>query len=328
MKRIIKFSGIAAVVFVIALSMAGCGNNHVHRWEWHRTETEHWQECTAKDCDEEQNRGTHEDSVCTVCAEFKVLALGFADCIGKEGVDDAHADFALEANVWFSQKGKELGFIYDSVDTYKKGWSNLNDENLANYDLVMFLNDRPSGRTEQIAFENFIKNGGAWMGFHVCAGCWATNKDDAAQYWKWFQDDFVGCGNHSHNTWNPTSEPMRVENYNHYATENLVLEDDTFVAAPCEWYAWEYDVSQNDDITVLLTLNPTVDNPAGDSPGEIWTSGTYPIAWANNNYKMVYMNWGHNLRPYNNGAEGKQSSTFSSEKQNQFMIDAMFGLTK
>ena len=44
---------------------------------------------------------------------------------------------------------------------------------------------------------------------------------------------------------------------------------------------------------------------------------------------MIYMNWGHNLRPYNiqqGATEGGESSTFSSEKQNRFMLEAMFGL--
>lgn len=323
MKRIIKFAGIAAITFVIALSMAGCGNNHVHKWEWHRTETEHWQECTAKGCEEVQNRGTHEDCVCTVCAEFRTLALGF-DQIGA-GFDDAHADFAQDANKWFAQKGKELGFTYD----FSADFGKLNDEDLANYDLVMFLNNRPYEKSQQDAFQKFMENGGAWMGFHASA----FSMKEYNEYWSWYQDDFLGCGDYAKNTWDPTSEPLKVETYYHFATENLVLEDDCFLSAPCEWYGWEYDLFEDDDITVLLTLNPTEENPAGDDPRpgyefQIWKEGRYPIAWANKNYKMVYMNWGHNLRPYDLGKEGTQSSTFCREKQNQFMIDAMFGLTK
>ncbi len=317
LKKVLQMAVGVVSVTAIALSMTACG--HTHHWEWQRSETEHWQVCTQKGCDAEKNRGTHEDRVCEDCAEFHVLALGDVN-----SSDPAHNDFVKEANEWFPKTGKELGYTYE----YSEDFGLLNEEKLQFVDLVMFLNERPRKLEHQAAFENYMKTGGAWMGFHICAGCWATNKEDPEQYWKWFQDDFVGCGNHSHNTWNPTSEPMRVETYNYCATENLELENDTFVAAPCEWYAWEYDVSKNEDITVLLTLNPTKENPAGDSPGEIWTSGTYPIAWANNNYKMVYMNWGHNLQSYNNGEEGTSSRTFSSEKQNQFMIDTMFGLTK
>ena len=122
---------------------------------------------------------------------------------------------------------------------------------------------------------------------------------------------------------------MTVETFDHCATANL--EDEVFLSAPCEWYGWMFDLFENDDITVLLTLNPTQDNPAGDQPDknkayEIWYEGCHPIAWANNNYNMVYMNWGHNLQSYNNGAEGTKSSTFASEMQNQFMLDAMYGL--
>ena len=323
MKKFFKSILSVICIFAVALPVTSCA--HEHKWgEWQRTETEHWRVCTV--CKEEQ-RGTHEDHVCSVCAEFKALALGF-DEIGA-GFDDAHADFAQDANKWFSEKGKELGFTYE----FSKDFSKLNDNDLANYDLVMFLNNRPYGKDQQAAFERFMENGGAWMGFHCCTFSMIDDKENNPDYWAWYQDEFVGCGNYVKNTWNPTSEPLKVETYNHPATENLYPEDGTIKSAPCEWYGWEYDLFGNDDITVLLTLNPTKENPAGDNPTpgkeyEIWYEGCYPIAWANKNYNMVYMNWGHNLRPYNNGTEGTKSSTFTSEDQNKFMIDAMFGLTK
>ena len=321
MNKYIKFTALMMVVALLAvasLALVACSEEHTHRWgEWHRNETEHWRTCTKATCGVEE-RGEHTDGTCTGCAYgFKVLAFGY-----DSGGDTAHADFAQEANVWFPARGAELGFSYEFVGN---DYSYLNDETLSGYDMVIFLNDRPWGDSHQQAFKKFMDNGGAWMGFHSAA----FSLEGVNEYWQWYQTDFLGCGNYAKNTWNPTSEPLTVETFEHCATANLP--DEVFMSAPCEWYGWEFDLFANDDITVLLTLNPTRENPAGDQPDkskqhEIWYEGRYPIAWANNNYNMVYMNWGHNLMSYNTGAEGKQSSTFVSAVQNQFMLDAMYGL--
>lgn len=354
MNKFLKVIGVASCVAAVTLSAAACTTPHKHDWVWHRTETEHWLEC---ECGEIKDRAEHSDDldgvVCGDCAEFKTLSIGYVS-----GGDSAHADFAKEANEWFWKKGQELGFMYEATTDF----SVLNDENLANYDLVMFLNGRPMENDQMEAFQKYMENGGAWMGFHSAA----FSMDGNNWYWKWYQTDFLGCGGYAKNTWNPTSEPLKIETYDHCATagldltadeetlandpywkdKELNLDEDTFLSAPCEWYGWESETGsdagggvhadltslfENKDITVLLTLNPTPENPAGDNPNksyEIWTEGHYPIAWANNNYKMVYMNWGHNLQSYDDGEEGTSSKTFSREIQNQFMLNAMFGLTK
>ncbi|MCH5157998.1 MAG: ThuA domain-containing protein [Clostridiales bacterium] len=320
MKRFFKLFGTALLTASLTANVffsAACKSAHEHEWgEWKKLDgSEHYRIC--EDCGEQQ-REKHSDGTCSACAYgFKVLAFGF-----DEGGDTAHSDFAREANKWFPEKGKELGFTYEFVGT---DYSYLNDDALAEIDMVIFLNDRPWVDSQQQAFRRFIERGGAWLGFHSAA----FSMRELGGYWDWYQDDFLACGDYAKNTWNPTSEPLFVETFDHPATKNL--DDEIFISAPCEWYGWEYDLFENEDVTVLLTLNPTRENPAGDQPDktkqhEIWYEGHYPIAWANNNYNMVYMNWGHNLQSYNDGAEGKQSSTFSSSEQNKFMLDAMYGL--
>ena len=326
MKKSIKLIAIALIVAMLSvavLALVACDDTptpKVHNWGiWQHDGEEHFRYCRDDECYAEE-RGEHNGQPCVVCAYgFRVLAFGF-----DEGGDTAHSDFAKEANVWFPEKGEELGFSYHYVGA---DYSHLNDENLENYDMIVFLNDRPWTESQQAAFQRFIENGGAWMGFHSAA----FSMRELGGYWKWYQEDFLGCGDYAKNTWNPTSEPLTIYNHDHPATQNI--EEDYFISAPCEWYGWEFDLFANDDISVLLTLNPTQDNPAGDQPDkskphEIWYDGCHPIAWANNNYNMVYMNWGHNLQSYNNGAEGTKSSTFSSELQNQFMLDSMFGLVQ
>ena len=131
---------------------------HVHVWgDYHRSQSEHYRRCTI--CGEEEH-GEHDDWVCDVCCEFKALGLGFV-----EGGDEAHSDFAKEANQWFPNAGKEYGFLYDFSTDFGK----LNEKDLADYDLVMFLNNMPWAASQREAFETYMEDGGAWLGFHVCA---------------------------------------------------------------------------------------------------------------------------------------------------------------
>ena len=254
-------------------------------------------------------------------AKAKILAFGYTT-----GGDAAHANFANEANNYFKQHADELGIEFEFAGT---DWSKLTYNNLKNYKMVFFYNARPGDREDdpeifkpqQEAFKQYMENGGGWIGFHSCAFSmvdyqhYKTRYEDPG-YWPWYQDEFLACGDYARNTWNPTSEFLKIESRNHPSTKTL--ENSGFLSSPNEWYDWEYDLTLNKDIEILLTLNPTPENPAGDQPDpekkhEIWTSGHIPVAWANKKYKMVYVNWGHNLMDYNTGKEGKKSNTFSSK---------------
>ena len=360
MKKALKISvavAAATVTAFSALTFTACAKKHVHDWAWQRDKEYHWQYCTDKKCEETRYYELHDeetDSVCDTCAEFKALAFGFT-----QGGDDAHADFAREANVWFPEKGKELGFTYryasDFVNSTSSDFSIMTDETLEKYDLIVLLNDKPNTTTAQVAFRKYIENGGACVAFHAAGfAMWFVDENDPfkapSEFDDWFSNTFLRSGVYGYcdrdpaepiqgtywNTWNPTSEPMKIETYDHYVTESLEeleLEDDTFISAPCEWYEWHHNLFEDDETTVLVSLNPTPENPAGDDKRvncehQVWQAGHHAIAWANSNYNMVYMNWGHNLRPYNisqGATEGGESSTFASEVQNQITLNAMFG---
>ena len=307
---------------------------HEHAWtDWNRAEDAHWRACTAEDCAAEE-REAHSGQPCSTCTYgFRVLSFGF-----DQGGDKAHSDFAREANVWFAKKGKELGFEY----TYAgNNFSALNAENLKNYDLVMFLNNMPGGKEQQEAFRDYMESGGAFIAFHSAGFAMWDGHIPPSDWYDWYHNTLLCSGEYGNctdpddpsitywNTWNPTSEPLKIETHEHFCTADI--EGDEIISAPCEWYAWANDLMHDPKVTVLLTLNPTKENPAGDDPRpgmefQIWKTGHHPIAWANNQYHAVYMNWGHNLQSYNHFA--KTSSTFSSAKQNQFMINAMFGLVQ
>jgi len=243
---------------------------------------------------------------------FKVIAFYTA----KE--DAAHISFVHEANKWFPKIGKEYNFVYDSTND----WNNLNPSFLSNYKVVLFLDTRPEDSLQRVTFETYMKNGGAWMGFHFAG--FALTPSKYPQNWDWYHNEFIGSGQYKSNTWRPTSAILRVEKPTHPVTKNL---PQTFKSAPNEWYRWEKDLRQNPDIKILLSIDST-SFPLGTGPklDEIWHSGYYPVVWTNTKYRMVYMNMGHNDIDYEHGTNAELSSQFSSDIQNKLIINALLWL--
>lgn len=248
----------------------------------------------------------------TTTKPFKVIAFYTAKH------DAAHISFVHEANTWFPTIAKQYNFIYDSTND----WNNLNVEFLKQYQVVLFLDTRPDDSLQRVAFEEYMKNGGAWMGFHFAA--FALTPSDYPQNWNWYHNDFIGAGEYKSNTWRPTSAVLKVEDATQPATKGLPK---TFKTAPNEWYRWEKDLQKNPAIKILLSIDST-SFPLGTGPkqNEIWHSGYYPVAWTNTNYKMVYLNMGHNDMDYEHGTNAQLSSTFSSDAQNKFIINALLWL--
>lgn len=243
---------------------------------------------------------------------FKVIAFYTA----KE--DLAHISFVHEANKWFPQMGAKYNFTYDSTND----WSDLNDTFLSHYDVVIFLDTRPDDSLQRIAFEKYMKHGGAWLGFHFSA--FALTPSKYPQNWNWYHNEFLGSGQYVSNTWHPTSAILRVEDKTSPVIKNL---PETFKSAPCEWYRWEKDLRQNSDIKILLSIDSS-SFPLGNGPkqSEIWHSGYYPVVWTNTKYKMVYMNMGHNDMDYDGGTNKQLSSTFQSPEQDTLIINALLWL--
>ncbi|KQC01993.1 cytochrome C [Pedobacter sp. Hv1] len=246
--------------------------------------------------------------------KFKVIAF----YTGKN--DQAHVSYVHEANQWFPKMAKQHGFSYDSTSN----WSNLNAAYLAKYQVVLFLDTRPEQPEQRVAFETYMKNGGAWMGFHFVA--FALENSAYPQNWDWYHHQFLGAGQYGSNTWRPTSAILRV-NQKHPATKNL---PGTFKSQPNEWYRWEKDLRKNPDIDILLSIDST-SFPLGTGPKahEIWHSGYYPVVWSNKKYKMIYVNMGHNDMDYEH-KYGKTttslSQTFENEQQNKMIIDGLLWL--
>jgi hypothetical protein len=244
--------------------------------------------------------------------KFKVIAFYTAKS------DQAHISFVHEANRWFPKMAAKYNFGYDSTNN----WNNLNAKFLSQYRVVVFLDTRPEDPAQRAAFETYMKSGGSWMGFHFSA--FALTPSDFKQDWDWYHNTFLGSGQYGSNTWRPTSATLKVEDRTHPATKNLPL---TFKASPNEWYRWEKDLTKDPDIKILASIDP-VSFPLGTGPKqhEIWHSGYYPVVWTNRNYKMIYLNMGHNDIDYEHGTNKDLSLTLNNPVEDKLIIEALFWL--
>ena len=228
--------------------------------------------------------------------------------------DISHISFVKEAHVWFKGQSKKLNFQYDSTSN----WDNMNTGFLKAYKVVIFLDTRPEKANQRNAFEHYMKNGGAFMGFHFSG--FALNNSDFPQNWDWYHKEFLGADEYKSNTWRPVSAVLQIAETMHPTLKGLPK---TFKSAPSEWYRWTGDLYSNKDIQILLSIHPgSFPLGTGPKPHEIWHEGNYPIAWTNKNYKMVYTNMGHNNMDYH-ATDTTLSSSFSSEEQNRFIINSL-----
>jgi hypothetical protein len=243
---------------------------------------------------------------------FKVIAFYTAKS------DLAHISFVHEANRFFPQMGAWYNFSYDSTNN----WSNLNEDFLSQYQVVIFLDTRPENRTQRDAFKKFMDNGGAFIGFHFAG--FALNNSDFPQNWEWYHNTFIGAGQYKSNTWHPTSAILRVEDTTHPVTKDFPR---IFKSSPNEWYRWEKDIRLNPDIKILLSIDST-SFPLGNGPkqSEIWHSGYYPVVWTNTKYKMLYVNMGHNDIDYDNKTNKELSFQFGNDIQDKMIVNALIWL--
>jgi hypothetical protein len=244
--------------------------------------------------------------------KFKVIAFYTAKN------DQAHISFVHEANKWFPKVASENGFSYDSTSN----WSNMNAKFLSQYQVVVFLDTRPEAPEQRVAFETYMKKGGAWMGFHFSA--FALDNSEFPSNWNWYHQTFLGSGPYGSNTWRPTSAVLKVEDPAFSATKSLPK---IFKSAPNEWYRWENDLRKNPDIKILLSIDSSsFPLGTGPKPNEIWHSGYYPVVWTNLKYKMIYFNMGHNDIDYEHHTNKDLSLTFDNEIESKLILDALLYL--
>ncbi|OOQ57912.1 hypothetical protein BC343_13085 [Mucilaginibacter pedocola] len=222
----------------------------------------------------------------------KFKALAFYSTI----VEPDHVDFARDCISFYTKMAADRNFVFDTTTNWKK----LNPANLKDYQVVVWINDFPQDEAQRKTFEDFMENGGAWMGYHV------SGYNDGTTKWPWIVQ-FLGATFHNNN-WPPLPAKLIVDDNTHPATKSLPK---NYVAPITEWYGWKPNPRDNKDIKVLLTMDPA-NYPLGKK--DVIRGGDIPVVWTNTRYRMIYLNMGHG------------DAVFNSPLQNKMFSDAMLWL--
>jgi type 1 glutamine amidotransferase len=214
-------------------------------------------------------------------------------------VENDHVLFALDALRFYADLAEKDNFGLEATTNLE----DFNDQNLKQYQLVVWLNTFPHNQAEREAFERYMTTGGAWLGFHVAA------YNDKTTRWPWFMQ-FIGGGVFDANSWPPLPAKLSVDDRTSPVARGL---PETFLSPTNEWYRWKPSPRADSHIHVLVTLDPS-NYPLGIKG--LLTYGDIPVVWTNTQYKMVYMNMGHG------------DKIFTSPTQNFLFEDSLLWLAK
>jgi type 1 glutamine amidotransferase len=211
-------------------------------------------------------------------------------------VEQDHVDFALQAIPFFQAMAKRDHFDFIATSN----WNDMNPETLKQYQVVLWLDDAPSTSAQRTAFQNYMENGGAWLGFHIAG--WM----DSREMWPWFAD-FLGTV-FSGNSWPPLPATLTIDDATSPIVKGL---PQSYLSPANEWYSWRPDPRDTPGIKVLMTLAPS-NYPIGFKDTLI--GGDIPVTWTNTKYKMIYTNMGHG------------NKILTSPLQNRFFENALLWL--
>lgn len=214
-------------------------------------------------------------------------------------VENDHMLYAIDALRFFAQQADLHNFRVEATTD----WNDLNDQKLANYQMVVWLNGSPGNAAQRAAFEKFMDNGGAWLGSHVSA------YTDSQFNWPWFRK-FIGAGVFGVNNWPPLPAKLIVDDRTSPITKGLPA---SFLSPTNEWYSWRPSPRLAPDIHVLLTIDPS-NYPLGIKSILTDKDGDIPVVWTNTRYRMIYMNMGHG------------DKVFTSPLQNQLIANEILWL--
>lgn len=207
-------------------------------------------------------------------------------------VEEAHRDFSHQAVEFFHRLTYGEGWIMDVTTDFSSV------EDLSQYDVLIMPDVAPGRPDDQARFEQYMENGGGWLGFH------AAGYNDRSTKWEWFRN-FLGGMMFLCNNWPPQPGLVDVEGGDHPVTRNLPAQ---YVAPETEFYQWQPDPRSNPDIKVLASLSPK-NFPMGLK--DVVFGGDFPVVWTNTKYRMVYINMGHGDR------------CFSDATQNLLFVNAL-----
>ena len=153
----------------------------------------------------------------------------------------------------------------------------LSDANLKNYTSLIFLSTTGTvlGKDQELALQNFIHNGGGFVGIHAATDC---------EYeWPWY-DKMIGA--------NFLSHPQQQE-------AKLIIVDPTNISTkhlPATWVRkdeWYNFKNMNPDVKVLIKIDET--SYTGGKNGD-----NHPMAWYHTyeGGKIFYTELGHTKESY------------------------------
>lgn len=200
--------------------------------------------------------------------------------------EEAHINFANDAIDFFTRLTVGEGFILEVTTSLQE----YDSQKLKEFNTIIALNTSPTDHDERRLFEEYMENGGGWLGFHAAA---YNDKDTG---WPWF-NNFLGCGYFYCNNWPPQPALVEVETSDSPVTKNL---PPLFVSPETEWYQWNPSPRQNSNVEVLLSLSPR-NYPLGLK--DVIFYGDFPVVWRNSNYRMVYLNYGHGDRCFSDATQ-------------------------
>lgn len=153
--------------------------------------------------------------------------------------------------------GAASGFEVDASEDP----SGFNDENLAGFDVVVFLSTTADvlDDGQQAAFERYIRAGGGWVGVHAAA--------DTEYDWPWY-GQLLGGGAYFKSHPEIQTVQLVVENATHPATAHLPGS----LSVQDEWY--NFQQNPRAAVSVLMTLDESSYSPGADAMGD-----DHPIAW-------------------------------------------------
>ena len=188
-----------------------------------------------------------------------------------------HIKMMTCARPFLEGMAQENNFVVDITDDT----SQLNDANLARYQVVIQLQQAPfdMSRDQQDALQRFIIQGKGWVGIHAAGLTGREFVSPSKRYWEWFEDLMGGV------IYSPDPAFQKgtvvVEDRKHPATKNLPAKFEV----SDEWY--EFDKSPRPNVHVLATADESTykqNKPMGD----------HPIIWTNPKFRrMIYIGIGH-----------------------------------
>ncbi|GLR18470.1 ThuA domain-containing protein [Portibacter lacus] len=153
----------------------------------------------------------------------------------------------------------------------------FNSQKLKEYDAILFLNSSGDvfNREQEVAFENYIRSGGGFVGIH---GASTTEYE-----WEWF-GKMIGAYFNGHPE--PQEAVVIVNDTTHLSTKHLPKKWKRFD----EWYNFRW---VDEDFNMLLSLDESTYNGGGHKDN-------HPIAWYKpyDGGRMFYTALGHDKESY------------------------------